>query len=161
VADADAARRVACQALPWLDASDRREGGTVAEALPAQLVVQTTASALAERRKLRRHSRRFDIAPGVGHLLARGGGHFHAGEVENSTGTTATLTGAGLVLGRVTAVVFVFGWPARGLGQTVPLAVIIAAGVVFYALRRTTRQDVATEPVTAARGPAVPADPAG
>ena len=33
----------------------------MAEALPAQLVVQTTASALQEKAKLRRHFRRFDM----------------------------------------------------------------------------------------------------
>ena len=47
---------------------------------------------------------------------------------------------------------------AYGLSQIVPLAVIIVAGVVFYALGRPTRQDVATEPVTASIGPAWVAD---
>ena len=37
-----------------------------------------------------------------------------------------------------------------------PLAVIVVIGVIFYALGRSTRQDVATEPVTAAYGPADP-----
>jgi hypothetical protein len=47
---------------------------------------------------------------------------------------------------------------AYELSQIVPLAVIIVAGVVFYALGRPTRQDVATEPVTASIGPAGVAD---
>ena len=46
---------------------------------------------------------------------------------------------------------------AYELSQIVPLAVIIIVGVIFYALGRRTRQDVATEPVTAAYGPADPA----
>src|SRR5580658_2476415 len=37
------------------------EGGTVAETLPSQLIVATTASAVREKRKLRRHFRRFDM----------------------------------------------------------------------------------------------------
>jgi amino acid transporter len=45
---------------------------------------------------------------------------------------------------------------AYELSQIVPLALIIVVGVVFYALGRTTRQDVATEPVAAAYGPADP-----
>ena len=45
---------------------------------------------------------------------------------------------------------------AYELSQIVPLALIIVVGVVFYALGRTTRQDVATEPVAAAYGPAEP-----
>ncbi len=47
---------------------------------------------------------------------------------------------------------------AYELSQIVPLAVIIVAGVVFYGLGRPTRQDVATEPVTASIGPAEVAD---
>jgi glutamate:GABA antiporter len=43
---------------------------------------------------------------------------------------------------------------AYELSQIVPLAVIIVAGVIFYALGRPTRQDVATEPVTPAYSPA-------
>ena len=53
---------------------------------------------------------------------------------------------------------------AYELSQLVPLAVIIVIGVIFYALGRTTRQNVATEPVTAASVPAAAAgtaDPAG
>ena len=45
---------------------------------------------------------------------------------------------------------------AYELSQIVPLALIIVVGVIFYALGRTTRQDVATEPVAAAYGPAEP-----
>jgi amino acid transporter len=48
---------------------------------------------------------------------------------------------------------------AHELSQIVPLAVIIVVGVIFYALGRATRQDVATEPVTAAGSPAGAADP--
>jgi hypothetical protein len=44
-----------------LDASGGQGGEIVAEALPSQLVVQTTASALREKGKLRRHFRRFDM----------------------------------------------------------------------------------------------------
>jgi glutamate:GABA antiporter len=46
---------------------------------------------------------------------------------------------------------------AYELSQIVPLAVIIVVGLIFYALGRTTRESVATEPVT---GPYSPADPA-
>ena len=47
---------------------------------------------------------------------------------------------------------------AYELSQIVPLALIIVAGIIFYALGRTTRQDVATEPVTPAYSPAGTAD---
>jgi hypothetical protein len=43
---------------------------------------------------------------------------------------------------------------AYELSQILPLAVIILVGIIFYALGRTTRQNVATEPVTAAYSPA-------
>jgi len=46
---------------------------------------------------------------------------------------------------------------AYELSQIVPLALIIVIGVIFYALGRTTRQDVATEPVAAASVPAAAA----
>jgi amino acid transporter len=46
---------------------------------------------------------------------------------------------------------------AYELSQLVPLAVIVVIGVVFYALGRGTRQDAATEPVTAGYHPADPA----
>jgi glutamate:GABA antiporter len=49
---------------------------------------------------------------------------------------------------------------AYELSQIVPLAVIIVVGVIFYALGRPTRQNVATEPVTAAYSPAGAADKA-
>jgi glutamate:GABA antiporter len=49
---------------------------------------------------------------------------------------------------------------AYELSQLVPLAVIIVIGVIFYALGRTTRQNVATEPVAPAYTPAGAADPA-
>jgi len=47
---------------------------------------------------------------------------------------------------------------AYELSQIVPLAVIIVAGIIFYALGRPTRQNVATEPVAPAYSPAGTAD---
>jgi glutamate:GABA antiporter len=46
---------------------------------------------------------------------------------------------------------------AYELSQIVPLAVIVVVGIVFYALGSRTRQNVVTEPVTAAYAPADPA----
>jgi amino acid transporter len=49
---------------------------------------------------------------------------------------------------------------AYELSQILPLAVIIVVGIIFYALGRTSRHNVATEQVAVAYSPAEAADPA-
>jgi amino acid transporter len=83
-----------------------------------QPVFETTATALREKSKLQRHFRRFDMLfylictvvtiDTIGAVAS----NVYGGHVASDG--SATLTGAGLILGRVAAIVFIFALASAG-----------------------------------------------
>jgi hypothetical protein len=99
----------------------------------AQPVYETTASALREKSKLRRHFRRFDM---LFYLIC-------------TVLTIDTIGAGGNPNDNLAALSFSHQRLQYELTQIVPLAIIVAVGVVFYFLGGKTRQEVAAEPVIA------------
>jgi hypothetical protein len=132
----------------------------------AEAVFETTADALQEKRKLRRHFRRFDIffylictvvtLDTIGAVASNGAQGF----------TWLVFLGIFFFLPYALSIAELgsafpqeggpYVWTRLAFGR--PLAVIIVVGLVFYLLGGKTRREKATEPITAVNAASGDAD---